>query len=60
MRENMDVLTNNYLKFCYTCDEAHQCQNERDCIACWQEKGLLLQAEVEQETTEAFLREYAL
>ncbi|WP_256758505.1 hypothetical protein [Cohnella sp. WQ 127256] len=60
MRDNQNTITNNYLQFCYTCQEAHQCENEKKCLACWEEKGIAAKEEYAQTTTtEDFLRLYA-
>lgn len=37
---NEEMMTRNFLKFCYTCEDAHMCTNEEICKACWADKGL--------------------
>ncbi|MCR2804064.1 hypothetical protein [Paenibacillus soyae] len=56
--------TKNLLQFCYTCAEAHTCDTEKKCIACWEANGLLNHQEEDKEgrelTTEELLVLYAL
>ncbi len=40
-------LTRNYLNLCYNCQDAHLCESEEQCLACWAEQGVL------EEETEA-------
>lgn len=44
-----EVMTKNYMQFCYTCDDAHLCTTEEACKACWAEKGLLNEEDQEAE-----------
>jgi hypothetical protein len=57
--ETQNLFTVNYLKFCYTCQDAHQCDTEGKCVACWEEKGLLNKEAKVELTTEELLRQYA-
>ncbi|NIK79640.1 hypothetical protein FHS15_004801 [Paenibacillus castaneae] len=68
MEDNQKRFTNNYLQFCYTCLEAHQCDEESKCVACWEKNGIDIKEgmkdEVLDETkdnqTEDLLKLYAL
>ncbi|QWU13944.1 hypothetical protein SAMN04487895_101204 [Paenibacillus sophorae] len=42
-----DFVTKNLLQLCYTCDDAHQCQTEEQCKACWAENGMIPEQEDE-------------
>ncbi|MFD0587382.1 hypothetical protein ACFQZE_05175 [Paenibacillus sp. GCM10027627] len=56
-----NIVTEKMIKYCYTCPEAHKCDTEEKCIACWKEKGLLNEEELKElETTEGLLKLYAL
>lgn len=55
-----DFKTRNYLQFCYTCLDAHKCDTEAKCMACWEEKGLAAMEEEKEPTTEELLMLYAL
>ncbi|TVY01444.1 hypothetical protein [Cohnella terricola] len=59
--EDKQVYTINYLKYCYTCQHAHECETEGKCVACWEEKGLLNKdgEKPHAVTTEELLRAYA-
>ncbi|MDT3424765.1 hypothetical protein J2Z22_000277 [Paenibacillus forsythiae] len=47
-----DFVTRNLLQLCYTCEDAHQCQTEEQCRACWAESGMIPEQEDE---TQRFL-----
>ncbi|UVI31068.1 hypothetical protein [Paenibacillus spongiae] len=61
MEYNPRTFTLNYLKYCYTCQDAHLClsDTESKCIACWEEKNILKKEEAAPVTTEELLRKYA-
>ncbi|WP_169733350.1 MULTISPECIES: hypothetical protein [Paenibacillus] len=42
-----DFVTKNLLQLCYTCEDAHQCQTEEQCRACWAENGMIPEQEDE-------------
>ncbi|MFC4102271.1 hypothetical protein [Paenibacillus xanthanilyticus] len=52
--------TRNLLQFCYTCHEAHECDTERKCIACWEALGIEDEAVEAEQTTEELLVLYAM
>ncbi|MFB9324856.1 hypothetical protein ACFFSY_02730 [Paenibacillus aurantiacus] len=54
------LTTRNLLQFCYTCQEAHECDTERRCIACWQANGTWVEPANAERTTEELLVFYAL
>ncbi|SDD57083.1 hypothetical protein SAMN02799630_03875 [Paenibacillus sp. UNCCL117] len=61
MKANKEALiTRNYIQFCYTCQKAHECTTEKQCMACWVEKGMMPAEFLEAEETKRLLREYAL
>jgi len=43
-----DEMTQNYMKFCYMCDDASKCTTEEQCRACWAS----MRSDEEQETCE--------
>ncbi|MFF2888301.1 hypothetical protein [Paenibacillus sp. NPDC057967] len=56
----LNVVTENMIKYCYTCPEAHKCDTEEKCIACWEEKGIITKEDLEETvTTEKLLKQYA-
>ncbi|WP_339314606.1 hypothetical protein [Paenibacillus sp. FSL R10-2734] len=36
-----DYMTRNLLQLCYNCDDAHLCETEEQCRACWADNGML-------------------
>ncbi|MNZ65654.1 hypothetical protein D3C78_838520 [compost metagenome] len=61
MKDNtVTDFTRNYLQFCYTCLDAHQCDTEGKCVACWDDKAQAAADEEQAITTEDLLRLYAL
>lgn len=52
-------ITKNMIKYCYTCEDAHKCDTEEKCIACWEAKGIMKKEQKDELTTEELLREYA-
>lgn len=36
-----DMMTVNFLRLCYHCDDAHLCETEEQCRKCWESQGLL-------------------
>ena len=36
-----DYVTRNLLQLCYNCDDAHLCETEEKCRACWADSGML-------------------
>lgn len=58
MRIETDMMTVNLLRLCYNCDDAHLCETEEQCRACWTEQGLLPIEDVEegQRETKEFLQ----
>lgn len=55
---NQEVVTRNYLQFCYTCEDAHLCTTEEACQACWAEQGLCALPEENVEETKELLQLY--
>lgn len=54
-----DNVTNQFMKFCYTCDDAHQCTTEEACKACWTANGMTHETnDGAQETRELLLNYY--
>ncbi|QDH23320.1 hypothetical protein [Saccharibacillus brassicae] len=51
-------MTRNYLTLCYNCQDAHLCDTEEQCLACWTEQGLLNEQETEPAETHALLNLY--
>lgn len=45
-----DVTSKKLLQFCYTCEDAHLCDSEEKCQACWSEQGMLADQEEMNET----------
>lgn len=41
MKFETDMMTVNLLRLCYNCEDAHLCETEEKCRACWTEQGLL-------------------
>ncbi|PZD95440.1 hypothetical protein DNH61_12970 [Paenibacillus sambharensis] len=33
-----DIVTQNYMRYCYYCDQAVECDTEVQCLACWEQK----------------------
>lgn len=63
MTENnkYNVITHNMIQYCYTCPQAHECDTEEKCIACWIEKGLIKKEDLQETlTTEKLLKLYNL
>ncbi|WP_159888230.1 hypothetical protein [Paenibacillus puerhi] len=59
MEANGTIVTQNYLRFCYTCQQAHECVTEKQCTDCWIEKGMAPADLLEADETKRLLREYA-
>ncbi|NGZ74617.1 hypothetical protein [Saccharibacillus alkalitolerans] len=51
-------LTRNYLTLCYNCQDAHLCDTEEQCLACWADQGLLNEEEAEAVETGRLLNMY--
>ncbi len=51
-------LTRNYLNLCYNCQDAHLCESEEQCLACWAEQGVLDEEETEAAETGKLLNMY--
>jgi len=58
MTTDYQEVTRNYIRYCYTCDKAHECDTEEQCVACWRQKEQLQTEEMTEETRQA-LRQYA-
>ncbi|MFC7680253.1 hypothetical protein [Paenibacillus sp. GCM10028914] len=57
MRIETDMMTVNLLRLCYNCDDAHLCETEEKCRACWAEQGLLpTDEDAGQRETKEFLQ----
>ncbi|MDO3412258.1 hypothetical protein QWJ34_21015 [Saccharibacillus sp. CPCC 101409] len=52
-------LTRNYLTLCYNCQDAHLCETEEKCLACWSEQGLMDEETEASETNELLNMYYA-
>lgn len=53
-------LTTFMLHNCYTCKDAHACDTEAKCKACWEEKRMELEKTQLAPTTKQLLTYYAL
>ncbi|WP_313996728.1 hypothetical protein [uncultured Paenibacillus sp.] len=31
-----DIITQNYMRYCYYCNQAEQCDTELKCLQCWE------------------------
>ncbi|WP_172251008.1 hypothetical protein [Saccharibacillus deserti] len=51
-------LTRNYLTLCYNCQDAHLCETEEQCLACWAEQGMLNEEEQDTAETGKLLKMY--
>ncbi|WP_167336659.1 hypothetical protein [Paenibacillus camerounensis] len=47
-----DYVTRNLLQLCYNCDDAHLCETEEQCRACWADNGMM---PTEENETRQFL-----
>lgn len=57
--EQETMITKNLLRFCYTCDHAHECDTEEISKSCWADKGFALEEITEADMTAELLRLYA-
>lgn len=48
--DETNKVTNNYLQFCYMCDDKHRCTTEETCRQCWADNGV----ETEGKTNETY------
>ncbi|WP_170308072.1 hypothetical protein [Paenibacillus dakarensis] len=58
MKMEKDMITANLLRLCYHCEDAHLCESEEKCRACWTEQGQMAEdhAEEGQRETKEFLQ----
>lgn len=56
--QNVNDMTQNYMKFCYHCDDASKCTTEEQCKACWASMETDAEHEV-CETTKYLTLQYA-
>lgn len=59
MEAKKDLVTQNYLQFCYNCQDAHECTTEEICLECWSSKGIPVEEEETLSETKELLQQYA-
>ena len=58
MKELQLDITRNFMQLCYDCTDAHRCDTEAQCMACWLEQPAAEAAD-EADETEKLLALYA-
>ena len=43
--DDTNKVTNNYLQFCYMCDDHHKCTTEEACRQCWADRNIATEGE---------------
>ncbi|MDF2925067.1 MAG: hypothetical protein K0R57_3981 [Paenibacillaceae bacterium] len=60
MEQDQTIVTQNLMRFCYTCDHAHGCDTEEMSKQCWSEQDFAADAVAEEDMTAELLRQYAM